>query len=74
MDKNNEQHRPVLDRVNTELTELGDKVDKLFQFTRGEIFNDLDEAERVLLTAQLGAMQAYHAILHTRLLQAGYVD
>ena len=74
MDKNNEKDRPVLDRVNTEYSELGEKIDKLAAFIQSGIFNDLDGFDRTALVAQLGAMKAYHGILFMRLNDAGYFD
>ena len=54
-----------LDRMNIELKDLTDKLDKLFKFFPTEAYNSLPTFEKQLLKAQYGAMLSYNNILAT---------
>jgi len=54
-------------RVIDEQTELQDKITKLVDFINlSPVFAELDSKQQKLLQAQLGAMEAYVAILNLR--------
>jgi len=54
-------------RVVEEQKELGDKFDKLVEFTCGEAFTKLDHVNQNLLVQQASAMNAYNEILLARI-------
>lgn len=58
-------------RVMVERDDLAEKTDKLTAFLETPTFAALDEEDRQLLAAQLGAMGAYVGILDRRLSKAG---
>ena len=62
-----EKETDFLDRMKVEASELGEKIKKGMTFVMSNPkFNELDEAEKVLLTQQLNAMQLYSFCLTSR--------
>jgi hypothetical protein len=59
--------QPHQQRVIDELTELDERIGKLFGFTNSSIYNSLEESDRALLGIQLSVMQTYAQILHKRI-------
>lgn len=53
-------------RLEGELVQLEDKVLKLRSFMNTDVFLALDDAERLLLTRQLGHMESYASVLRER--------
>jgi len=53
-------------RVIDEKNDLGEKIKKLTEFTKTELFNNLSETEQDLLTQQLIDMNKYHGVLTLR--------
>jgi hypothetical protein len=60
-----------LERLKTEEIELDEKINKLQVFVIGDIFAQLDDEDRMLLTTQLDVMQAYFKIIHRRRIKLG---
>ena len=58
------------ERLKVELKELEDHMKKLDAFINSEAFFELDKTDRGLLLAQAKAMEAYGAILVTRMARA----
>jgi hypothetical protein len=63
---------PHLQRMETELAELRDRIEKLTNFAQAKnlTFTDLPETDRLLLVTQCRAMTAYLGILEIRVLRA----
>ena len=55
------------DRLNIELSELSEKVKKIFSFFATDTFNNLAVTKQNLMHAQYGAMLAYMEILAERI-------
>jgi len=61
-------HKPTAkERVELEIKELCDRREKLCAFLYGWRSSQLNEAEKLLLTEQLTAMERYEAVLAARL-------
>ena len=56
-----------LDRLEIELIEISDKIDKLNKFFDTDIFKSLSKQKQTLLQAQFSAMLAYSQILIERI-------
>lgn len=61
------RYQPHQERVIAEQQELQQKLDKLNEFMKGEIYAKLDQQSRELLFQQSGAMQQYNSILLQRI-------
>ena len=59
------------ERMKVELKELEDRMKKLDAFVNSKPFLELDQTDRGLLLAQAKAMEAYGAVLVTRMARAG---
>lgn len=57
--------------MKVELKELEDRMKKLDAFANSKAFLELDQTDRGLLLAQAKAMEAYGAVLVTRMARAG---
>lgn len=55
------------ERVVTEQRELQDKIDKLYKFTVGNLFQSLDKEEQARLSEQLQHMISYNHVLLQRI-------
>lgn len=58
---------PHQERVIEEARDLREKVEKLAQFSNGDVFAGLPTSERQLLIAQLHAMELYLHCLNERI-------
>ena len=56
-----------LSRMIVELAELDSKIEKLQEFTEGEVFTALPAIEKQLLYIQVSTMSTYGATLSTRI-------
>ena len=56
-----------LERLNTEATELEDKLNKLDSFLDSEKSNDIDDVQKALLQVQATAMNTYLQCLKERI-------
>jgi len=56
-----------LSRMVVELEELDKKIEKLQEFTEGEVFKELSAIEKQLLYIQVSTMSTYGATLSTRI-------
>lgn len=54
-------------RLEKEESELSERIHKLFTFSCGSKFNDVEPAQKTLLRIQLQAMKTYHICLMERL-------
>jgi hypothetical protein len=59
--------QPHEQRVVTERDELQSKLSKLNDFMRGDVFGNLPEPDRILLTVQQGQMFSYLQTLQMRI-------
>lgn len=60
--------KPHIERMNKELEDLKEKIDKGYAFLNSENVNDiLDGQQKLLLAQQLIAMEEYHSILSSRI-------
>jgi len=59
--------QPHQQRVVDEKKELDDKREKLLTFINGQIFRNLEQAEKDRLLTQYGVMGVYSEILHQRI-------
>lgn len=57
--------------MKVELKELEDRMKKLDEYVNSKPFLELDRTDRGLLLAQAKAMEAYGAVLVTRMARAG---
>jgi len=56
-------------RLQTEESELTEKIIKLMDFLDGEVIKTIDKDQRTLLTIQLQAMMTYQTCLKERLVR-----
>jgi hypothetical protein len=53
--------------VKAEAKDLDEKIERLRQFSKGEVFGSLPTEERLRLARQLSHMNAYSHVLHERI-------
>ena len=56
-----------IDKMEIEIRQLDDKIDKLQEFTKGDVFKTLSSMERQLMYIQVSTMSTYGATLATRI-------
>ena len=56
-----------IDRMEIEIRQLDDKIDKLQEFTRGDVFKTITPLEQQLMFIQVSTMSTYGATLATRI-------